>query len=175
MLPEVLLRLQSRGLNPKLTVVGTGPEMPVMRQAARELGVLDMVHFTGRVDHRDVPGLIGAADICLDVAPCSPLNHQSTMIKIGEYMAAGRPMVTFALDETRRTAGDCALYARDGDLDSFSDLVEQLCRDAVLRETLSRRAIERVQGLTWERSAEQLRYAYELATSSLVSRQQVTP
>ncbi len=34
------------------------------------------------------------------------------------------------LDETRRTAGHCALYAHDGDLDSFCDLVEQLCGDA---------------------------------------------
>jgi glycosyltransferase involved in cell wall biosynthesis len=166
-LPEVVLRLQSRGLNPKLTVVGDGPELPVIRQAASELGVLDRFHFTGRVAHGDVPGLIGEADICLDVAPCSPLNHQSTMIKIGEYLAAGRPTVTFALDETRRTAGDCALYARDGDLDSFCDLIERLCGDAALRQTLSRSGVERAQDLTWERSAEQLRLAYELATECI--------
>lgn len=163
-LPEVLLRLQDRGLNARLMVVGDGPELPAIRKAARELGVLDRLEFTGRVPHGEVPGLIAGADICLDVAQCSPLNHQSTMIKIGEYLAAGRPIVTFALDETRRTAADCALYAADGDLNEFCDLVEQLCGDAALREALSRSGAERAQDLTWENSAEQLRYAYDLAT-----------
>jgi hypothetical protein len=67
--------------------------------------------------------VIGRADVCIDVAPCSPLNHRSTMIKAGEYLAAGHPVVTFALEEARRTAEDCALYALDGDLEAFDEYV----------------------------------------------------
>jgi glycosyltransferase involved in cell wall biosynthesis len=159
-LPEVLERLRRRGLGPTLTVVGDGPELPMVRGVAEELGVLESITFTGRVQHSDVPSLIAASDICLDVAPCSPLNHQSTMIKIGEYLAAGRPIVTFDLHETRRTAGDCALYAEGGEIDGYCALIERLCSDQALRIETATRAVARARELTWEHSAEALVDAY---------------
>jgi glycosyltransferase involved in cell wall biosynthesis len=152
--------LTGRSLNPTLTIVGDGPELSRVRQKAQGLGVARRIEFTGRVAHEDVPGLIAESDICLDVAPASPLNHRSTMIKIGEYLAAGRPVVSFALEETQRTAGDCALYAPNADLDAFCALVARLCSDPDLREELAKSAITRAHALTWERSAEELRYVY---------------
>jgi glycosyltransferase involved in cell wall biosynthesis len=166
-LPEVLHRLRSKGLSPTLTIVGDGPEEATIRGRAAELGVLEDMEFTGRVPHDEVPGLIGRSDICLDVAPCSPLNHRSTMIKIGEYLAAGRPVVTFALEETRRTAGDCALYAPDGNLEVLCEMIARLCEDPELRLALAREGLERVRELTWERSAERLLHAYGLVTEVL--------
>jgi glycosyltransferase involved in cell wall biosynthesis len=162
-LPEVVASLRAKGLDPILTVVGDGPELATIRRRAIELDVLERIEFTGRVPHDEVPALIGRADICLDIAPCNPLNHRSTMIKIGEYMAAGRPVVSYALEETQRTAGDAALYAPAGDLQRLCDLVAELCGDPWLRARLARRAVERVQHLTWEHSAERLRYAYGVA------------
>ncbi len=167
LLPEIVARLRARDLSPQLTIVGDGPELPAVKRAASELGVADSVVFTGRVAHEDVPALIAQADVCLDVAPCSPLNHQSTMIKIGEYLAAGRPVVTFPLEETVRTAGECALRPTCGDLDGYCELIVALCNDTSLRATLSRHAVERARALTWEQSAEGLRRAYELATRRL--------
>ena len=93
----------------------------------------DRIEFTGHVEHRLVPALIAAADICIDPAPCSELNHRSTMIKVTEYLAAGRPVVAFGLTETRRTAEDAALYAPCGDLDAFAELIVRLAREPALR------------------------------------------
>ena len=92
-------------------------------------GSSDRVEFTGQVEHRRVPELIAAADICIDPAPCSELNHRSTMIKVTEYLAGGRPVVAFELTETRRTAEDAALYAPCGDLDGFARLIVRLARE----------------------------------------------
>jgi glycosyltransferase involved in cell wall biosynthesis len=86
------------------------------------------------------------------------------MIKIGEYLAAGRPIVTFALQETVHTAGDCAEYAACGDLGDLCGSIARLCADEGLRATLSERALERARSMTWEHSAERLRHAYALAT-----------
>lgn len=166
-LPQVLSRLQQIGMDPTLMVVGDGPELSSIEQEAENCGVRARITFAGRVAHEDVPALIGEADICLDVAPCSPLNHRSTMIKIGEYLAAGRPVVTFDLEETRFTAGDCALYAPYGDVNTYCDLVARLCADSSMRLALSEAALLRAQALTWERSAEHLRYAYVLVTNAL--------
>lgn len=76
-------------------------------------------------------------------------------------------MVTFPLEETVRTAGDCALRPTCGDLDGYCELIVALCNDTSLRATLSRHAVERARALTWEQSAEGLRRAYEIAARRL--------
>ena len=144
-----------------LTLVGDGPERPQLSAAFSQRGMADRVEFTGQVEHRLVPELIAAADICIDPAPCSALNHRSTMIKVTEYLAAGRPVVAFDLTETRRTAGGAALLAPCGDLDAFAALVVRLARSGELRQRLAERAVARADGLVWERSEVELLGAYE--------------
>ena len=163
-LPEILERLCRSGSEPVLSLVGDGPELSTVKRLAEDHNVLDRIEFMGQISHDQVPRIIEQADICLDVAPCTPLNHQSTMIKIGEYLAAGRPIVTFALDETRYTANDCALYAACDDIDDFCRSITRLCEDEDMRATLSAQALERAREMTWEHSADRLRYAYALAT-----------
>jgi glycosyltransferase involved in cell wall biosynthesis len=166
-LPEILKRLCSSGSEPVLDLVGDGPELSTIKRLAQDHNVLDRIEFMGQVPHEEVPLILQEADICLDVAPCTPLNHQSTMIKIGEYLAAGRPIVTFALDETRYTAGNCALYAACDDVDAFCRSIMRLCEDEDLRATQSAEALERVRDMTWEESAQHLRHAYILAENVL--------
>jgi glycosyltransferase involved in cell wall biosynthesis len=168
-LPKILERLCRAGLEPVLDLVGDGPELERIRSLARRHDVLDRIQFIGQVSHDQVPGIIEAADICLDVAPCTALNHQSTMIKIGEYLAAGRPIVTFALQETHYTAGDCALYAACDDLEDFCGSIMRLCADEGLRAILSAQALERAREMTWEHSTERLRHAYALASDVLTA------
>ena len=118
------------------------------------------VSFTGHVPHERVAALIAAADIGIDPAPGTELNHGSTMIKVAEYMGAGRPVVAYDLRETRRTAGEAALYAPCGELQAFVDLIADLARDGERRLRLGRVARERALELTWERSEEALRAVY---------------
>jgi glycosyltransferase involved in cell wall biosynthesis len=82
------------------------------------------------------------------------------MIKVAEYLAAGRPVVAHELIETRRTAGGAALYADCGDGDGLASQVARLAGDSALREELGRRAAERAPELVWERSEERLLGAY---------------
>jgi glycosyltransferase involved in cell wall biosynthesis len=168
-LPEILARLCAEGLDPSLTIAGDGPERSTIRHLAERGDVLGRIEFMGHVSHDQVPQIIQAADICLDVAPGTPLNHQSTMIKIGEYLAAGRPIVTFALRETHVTAGDGALYARCDDIDHFCRLIRSLCESEDSRAAMSERALERIQRRTWEASAEDLGRAYGLVEEALAN------
>ena len=165
-LPAIIERLCKRGSQPSLTVVGDGPERETIARLAREHGVSDRIELVGFVAPAEVPGFIQAADICLDVALGTPLNHKSTMMKIGEYLAAGRPIVAFALDETRYTAQGCAVIVEHEDLDSFCDAVLALCGDEHMRTSLSARGLERAREISWEKSAANLRHAYALAAAS---------
>lgn len=143
-----------------LTVIGDGPLRTGIETRAVAAGVPDRISFAGQVAHRRVPALIADADICIDPAPCTALNHGSTMIKVAEYLAVGRPLVAYRLRETERTAGDAALYARCGDLEEFARHVRRLADDDGLRGELGAQAQARAQRLMWERSAAVLRTVY---------------
>ena len=170
-LAEILDRLRAlpRRAEARLTVVGDGGSRKALQQALEARRLVPYVRFTGRVPGDAVPGLIAEADICVDPAPCNTLNHRSTMIKIGEYLAAGRPAVAYGLEETRHTAGDAALYARCGDVDHFVELLDRLGGDGALRRRLAERGIVRARDLTWERAAAELRRVYERIGSDRTS------
>jgi glycosyltransferase involved in cell wall biosynthesis len=157
-LPEIL---RTPGLETAtLTVIGTGAAREELEARCARAGVEDRVIFTGHVPHERVAGLIADADIGIDPAPGTELNHGSTMIKVAEYMGCGRPLVAYDLRETRRTAGDTALYAPCGDRQAFADLIGELARDGERRLWLGRQARERALELTWERSEQALRAVY---------------
>jgi glycosyltransferase involved in cell wall biosynthesis len=88
------------------------------------------------------------------------------MIKVGEYMAMGKPVVAYALPESRLTANGTALFAASGDIVQFAGCIEALLDDESLRLALGERARTRIQKqLSWERSEEMLLKAYSSGLS----------
>jgi glycosyltransferase involved in cell wall biosynthesis len=157
-LPELLRAPALEGAH--LTIVGKGAAQAELLAGCRRAGVEHRVTFTGHVPHALVAALIAAADIGIDPAPGTELNHGSTMIKVAEYMGCGRPLVAYELRETRRTAGDAALYAPCGEPQAFVDRIGELARDGERRRHLGALARERALQLTWERSEEALLAVY---------------
>jgi glycosyltransferase involved in cell wall biosynthesis len=156
----VLARLHELGVRAHLTVIGDGDARPTLESQLRAHGLAERVTFTGWVDWQDVPGLVEDADVCLDPAPPGEANSRSTMIKIAEYLSLGKPIVAFDLLETRRTAGDAALFAPTGDLAGFAERILALAADPDLRLQLARRARKLAEGLVWSRSEQALLSAY---------------
>jgi glycosyltransferase involved in cell wall biosynthesis len=157
-LPEIL-RAPALG-QAHLTIVGRGAAQAELQERCRAAGVEDRVTFTGHIPHARVAALICEADIGIDPAPGTELNHGSTMIKVAEYMGCGRPLVAYDLRETRRTAGEAALYAPCGEPAAFAEQITALARDGERRLRLGRFARERASELTWERSEESLHAVY---------------
>ncbi len=143
-----------------LTIVGDGPARKALVARIRRMGAWDRVTFTGHVPHERVAKLISGADIAVDPAPGTEFNHGCTMIKVVEYMSAGRPTVAYDLRETRRAAKGAAVYAPCRDRQAFAGLVCDLARDSERRLLLGRLARTRAATLTWERSADALRDVY---------------
>lgn len=161
-LVPVLERLR-RGPQPlvvRLTVIGDGDARAPLERALIDAGLAECAKFTGRVEPGRVPELLAAADICVDPAPATDVNERSTMTKIAEYLALGKPVVAYQLRETAQTAGDAALLVKPGDVDAFAGAITLLARDPELRGTLAQRARERAESLTWEHSEQALLSAY---------------
>ena len=67
--------------------------------------------FTGRISDEQLLEILSTADICVNPdRPCQ-MNDISTMIKIMEYMALGKPIVQFESKEGRISAQEASLYA----------------------------------------------------------------
>lgn len=162
-LPEVMRRLRDHhGLAPALTLVGDGTRRAPLERALRVAGFADRTTFTGRVPLEEVPGILAEADICLDPAVGNDLNHRSTMIKIAEYMAAGKPVVAHRLLETERTAGSAAVFSATEGAAALADAVAGLARDPERRARVARAGLLRVRDQTWERSQVELLRAYSM-------------
>ncbi|HEX7094745.1 MAG TPA: glycosyltransferase family 4 protein [Acidimicrobiales bacterium] len=131
--------------------VGTGDALPAMRELASALGLDAHVTFTGWVDDATAFAYLSTADIGLSADPPGPLNSVSTMNKTMEYMAFGLPVVAFDLVETRRSAGEAALYAEEDDPVEYAQAIEKLLDDAGLRAELGRIGRRRVETqLAWQ-------------------------
>jgi glycosyltransferase involved in cell wall biosynthesis len=129
---------------------------------SKALGLEDMVEFTGRVPDEFVQRCLSTADVCLSPDPKNPLNDVSTMNKVLEYMAMGRPVVSFDLTEARVSAGDAAVYARADDEAEFAVKIDLLLRDEELRDAMGRRGRQRVEtSLSWEHSRRALVEFYD--------------
>ncbi|PSM40254.1 glycosyltransferase WbuB [Streptomyces dioscori] len=144
--------------------VGSGDAFDAMVELSRELGLTEQVQFTGRIPDADLVRYLSTADVCLSPDPCNPLNDVSTMNKVLEYMAMGRPIVSFDLREARVSAGDAAVYAAADDEAEFAKLVALLLDDPAKRAEMGRTGQERISGpLSWRNSQAALLAAYTAA------------
>ncbi|MFF9901426.1 glycosyltransferase family 4 protein [Streptomyces longispororuber] len=144
--------------------VGSGDAFDAMVELSRRLGLGDQVRFTGRVPDADLVRHLSTADVCLSPDPRNPLNDVSTMNKVLEYMAMGKPIVSFDLREARVSAGDAAVYAPANDEAAFAGLIAQLLDDPERRARMGRIGQERITGpLAWRNSQASLLAAYAAA------------
>jgi glycosyltransferase involved in cell wall biosynthesis len=90
-------------------LVGGGTELNAMRQLARDLDIAEYVTFTGRVPDTELLEMLNTADICVNPDRANDMNDRSTMNKVMEYMALGKPLVQFDLTEGRVSAGEGVL------------------------------------------------------------------
>jgi glycosyltransferase involved in cell wall biosynthesis len=142
-------------------IMGSGDSLEDLRKMNRELRLEEQVVFTGYIPDADLRANLSAADICLDPDPSSPLNDVSTWIKIMEYMAYKKPIVSFDLKETRYSAQDAAIYVEPNDERRFALAIAQLMDDPALRERMGSSGRDRVEReLQWSRVGPNLAAAY---------------
>lgn len=107
-------------------LAGAGPSAEKLKQEAVRLGLASHVTFMGRVPDDALFEMLSTADVCVNPDRVNPMNDKSTMNKILEYMALGKPIVQFDVTEGRVSAGEASLYARANDPVDFAGKVLEL-------------------------------------------------
>jgi glycosyltransferase involved in cell wall biosynthesis len=165
---DVALHIKNKGRRDvHFTCVGGGPGLAGLRLMVKEKGIEDMVNFTGRVPDRQLLEILSTADVCVNPDKPCEMNNISTMIKIMEYMALGKPIVQYNLNEGRFSAQEASLYSDNCNrVSDFADKILWLLAHPEERRRMGEFGRRRVETeLAWEYSVENLLGAYEKAFS----------
>lgn len=143
-------------------IIGPGDALNDLKQLAASLSLDGYVRFTGFIPRADLLRYLSTADICLDPNPSSPLNDVSTWIKVMEYMAMGKPVVSFDLTETRYTAQRAAVYVPPNDIRAYARAILDLMDHPQRRAEMGRYGRRRIETeLAWSYSGANLIRGYE--------------
>jgi glycosyltransferase involved in cell wall biosynthesis len=147
-------------------VVGGGDALNEMKHLARDLGIQEDVRFIGRVAHSEVGDWLAIADICVAPEPSNPYNDRTTVVKMMEYMAAGKAIVAFDLPEHRATADNGAIYACPNDEIDLAAKIALLMDNVEGRRKMGEMGRRRIQdGLAWSYQEKRLLQVYETLRS----------
>ena len=145
-------------------LVGGGTSLPELQQLASELGVSDYVTFTGRVPDSEMLAMLNTADVCVNSDVANDMNDKSTMNKIMEYMALGKPIVQFDLVEGRYSAQEASLYAKRNDAADLAARILELLENPAQRAAMGAFGRQRIEeALEWRHEIPKLLAAYETA------------
>jgi glycosyltransferase involved in cell wall biosynthesis len=143
-------------------LVGGGTSLDELKALAKKLNIEDYVTFTGRVPDADLLAMLNTADVCVNPDIANEMNDKSTMNKIMEYMALGKPIVQFDLAEGRFSAQGASLYARKNDPDDLAAKIIALIDDPQRRAEMGAYGRARVENeLEWRYEQPKLLAAYD--------------
>jgi glycosyltransferase involved in cell wall biosynthesis len=163
---DVALHIKNMGRTDiHFTCIGGGPGLPALRQMVVDKNLQDTVNFTGRVSDADLLEILSTADVCVNPDKPCEMNDISTMIKIMEYMALGKPIVQFDLKEGRFSAQEASLYSdTKNQVSDFAKNILWLIDNPEERRRMGDFGRKRVENeLAWEYSTQNLLAAYERA------------
>ena len=112
--------LKSKSVNAHFLIMGYPCEH--YKTLAESKGLSSMISFTGKIDYKDAPMLLSAADIA--ITPKLSLTEANG--KIYNYMACGLPVIAFDTPVNREALGDTGVYAKYGDAEDMAVKIIEL-------------------------------------------------
>lgn len=147
------LAAEAARLLPDWTLVLAGP---ADEEAIRALAGLPNVRLMGRFEHHDLPGLLSRAAVALIPYRRNEFTDTLVPLKLVEYLAAGRPVVSTPI-HAALGFGDVVAFAGGGE--AFAEAVRTAARED--SQEARRRRVERVGPYSWERRIDELEAAIE--------------
>jgi glycosyltransferase involved in cell wall biosynthesis len=157
---SVVEKLVQNHENMRLLVLGDGPEKSYLRSVVARKGLEENVTFLGKVKYDQVPLYIGMATACLALFDRERNDRTGlSPLKIFEYMACGRPVVTTDVGNLKSIIGrhNCGFVVKAGDIDAMSQAVLSLVGNSELAKELGDNGREAaVRYYSWHAISEKL-------------------
>jgi glycosyltransferase involved in cell wall biosynthesis len=158
-------------------LIGDGSVRGQTLAKATALGLESVIDMPGMIrDQLLLRQYLSTADVLIAPEPSNSLNRCSTFVKVGEYMAIGKPIVAYDLEETRYTAQEAAVYVPPGDVIAYGRAILKLLENPEQSQRMGEIGRRRIlEQLSWEHQQQHLLYAYAIALSERATSRALTP
>lgn len=150
----------------RLVIVGSGDGIDRLRSLAEEMRLGETVIFVGWIEHDKVPAYLAAADAAIYPYRDTLVNRAKCSIKILEYMAMGKAIVTHRVGQNLEYLqhGRSGLLAEPANADEFAEGLLSVLADRELAERLGSEAARRIdRQFDWAQRVKSVEQAYCLA------------
>ena len=150
---DVILDCAAKRKDIDFLLVGRGRDYAAVADRVERDG-LSNVTLTGGVPHTEIFDQIAKMDICLNIFKPIPVSHRACPIKLFEYMALNKPVISTRLHELKYIDEDFLYYA-----DSAAELesaIDDIVSDQAKASANARSGLKLThERYTWERLADQ--------------------
>ena len=102
-----LAKIKDEKSNVKLLIIGDGDAFDDLQRIREEYHLDNQIILTGKKPYQEIPAFIAASDICLLPAyPTEKIMQDIVPIKLYEYMAMGKPVITTKLPGVMKEFGN---------------------------------------------------------------------
>lgn len=138
----------------KLLIVGKEGRYKENMELAEKYGISDRVIFTGAIPYSQVPKYISAMDICLIPFGLNEISQNALPLKLFEYMACEKPVISTPIPAIKKIAGFNVLYATTEA--EYLEKINLLYEDENLRNKLGKQGRKISEEYSWEKISLQL-------------------
>ena len=132
-----------------LTVIGKPKKDGMIERLVEQLGVQDVVRFTGRIEYEDFARYYAEATVAV-----IPSLYEGFGMPAGEAMACGVPVISTTGGALPEVVGDAGVLVPTGDSGALEKAIDDLLDDPQRRIDLGQAGLKRVSdSLTWEHAA----------------------
>ena len=124
---EIFKRIEQKGMDISLMILGDGEYLPAIRARARKMG-LNKIIFVGKINYDQVPFYYASADAGIIPLRNNQYDACKGPIKLYEYMAMELPVIATPIGEPRDMVekADCGVLIPFDDPGRASDIIIEL-------------------------------------------------
>lgn len=159
---DVFVRVKRETPKATLTLIGSfvsEEERLIFERRCRELEIHEGVEVTGYKEHQEALRLLQKFAVCLHAYHPEPWLFYNQVLKIGEYMAIGKAVVSWDYPGARRLLdhGMAGILVKPKDLNLMADKITKIFKDSKLRKELEINAYEKAsKSLIWSRIGQEV-------------------
>ena len=153
--PEAYLVVVARS-----AVTSLPREKELMEMLLERTKTKSHVFFLDKVDDDDLPGLYGLSRMVLLTS-----RNEGWGLALQEAMASGKPVGAFSVGGVPElVTSEFAVLTPLGDVGSLAQGIVNVLKSPKRAKSMGKMARRRVEGFSWERSAKEAEYVYDLTT-----------
>ena len=162
-----------------LLLIGEGRNMQQVIEMVKSYGIEGYTFFTGRVSNRHIPSYLQMCTIAVN--PMKQIykeDFHGAPIKMFEYMAAKKPIISSDFESLRDLMGNSAIFVAPGNVLGWRDAMISLAQDETMQQQKGNQAFDHLisSGYTWNDNAKQVfEYCQDVLIGSAGFREFLSP